>query len=127
MPNLNPDAGSTAIINAALVAMLIPILTTIGQAYKGPLHVPDDWVPLINALIGAILAVVYSLGTAQATTWGPVAIAAISGAFAGFSTGKAYDGAKRVGWVRRPPSMPRAAVLPDHHQRPSRYGLPPAS
>lgn len=119
---LNPDSGTTFVLNGALVAALVPILLAVGQAYKAPLHVPDDWVPLINALIGAILAAVYTLASGQASTWGPVAIAALSGAFAGFTSGKAYDGAKRVGWVHTPPAVPRH-VPPDHHKRPSRTGL----
>lgn len=124
---LNPDAGTTLILNSALIAALIPILTVIGQAYKGPLHVPDDWVPLINGLIGAILAAVYSLNTGQGQTWGTVAFGALSGAIAGFMSGKAYDGAKRVGWIRRAPVVARTASPPDHHRRPSLYGMDPTS
>jgi drug/metabolite transporter (DMT)-like permease len=123
---MNPDSGTTLIVNAALVAALVPILTVIGQAIKGPLHIPDDWMPLVNAVIGAALAVVYSLQTGQAQTWGPVAMAAISGAFAGFTTGKAYDGAKRVGMIRSTPVV-APAEAPAHHRQPTRHNMPPST
>lgn len=123
---MNPDSGTTFLINAGLVAALVPVLLTVGQGIKAPLRIPDDWMPLVNALIGGGLAVLYTLQSGQATTWGPVAMAAVTGAFAGFSTGKAYDGAKRMGWIHRPPAMPRQATAPDHHRRPAlnRMGPP---
>lgn len=91
------DDPNNVLVNAALVAMLVPILTAIGVLLKGlpPLRRVPEWLPLINAGLGVLIAVVYTLARAHDARTPPTAVelvlAVIAGIMAGQLSARVYD------------------------------------
>lgn len=85
------------LVNAALVAALVPVLTAIGQLLKSlpGLRAVPEWLPLILAGVGIVLAVGYTLARAQSSgtsaTSVELVLAAISGVMAGTMAARTYD------------------------------------
>ena len=91
------DDPNNILVNAALVAALVPILTAIGQMLKGlpGIRSVPEWLPLINAALGVLIAVGYTLARAQSAgvpaTAVELVLAAIAGVMAGSLSAKTYD------------------------------------
>lgn len=85
------------LINLALVTALVPVLTAIGQLLKGlpGLRSVPEWLPLINAVLGVVIAVGYTLARASSggapATAVELVLAVIAGVIAGQLSAKAYD------------------------------------
>jgi hypothetical protein len=93
------DDPNNVLVNAALVAMLVPVLTAIGQVLKGvpALRSVPEWLPLLNVLIGIGIAVAYTFARANTAGVPPTAmellLAVIAGVMAGQLSARVYDAA----------------------------------
>lgn len=91
------DDPNNVLVNAALVGMLIPVLTAIGHLLKGipALRSVPEWLPLINAVFGVVIAVAYTWARAHDAHMPPTAVelvlAIIAGVIAGQLSGRVYD------------------------------------
>lgn len=91
------DDTTNVLVNAALVAALVPVLTAIGQLLKGlpGLRSVPEWLPLINALLGVVIAVGYTLARASSggapATAVELVLAVIAGVMAGQLSARVYD------------------------------------
>lgn len=92
------DDVNNVLVNAALVAALVPVLTAIGQMLKGlpGLRSVPEWLPLINAALGVVIAVAYTLARAQSggqpATSVELVLAVLAGVMAGQLSARVYDG-----------------------------------
>jgi len=85
------------VVDVALAAALVPILTGLGQALKSAVNLPPRVVPVVNVGLGVVLAVGYTAATQWPNiTGGQWAIATLTGVVVGLTSAHLYDAGKAV-------------------------------
>lgn len=93
------DDATNVLVNTVLVGLLIPVLTAIGQLLKGIPYFAaiPQWLPLLNAILGIVIAVAYTFARAQSAGVPPTAmellLAVIAGVLAGQASAQVHDAA----------------------------------